>query len=415
MQATSCVRVLRTLIESGETGDLPWVLLRPRDTDDASVFDGDYDFLIDGGRFGEILNFIFLTCQKAGISFIVRQKSAFKRQIELLDPASGRVTLELWSHAEFRIRPAHGHFTRAALRYSVYDAMPRDRRASLLAALFVLHLHHKQKDPQSALVRSRLDFFLGQPGLAPELSDALGGIKTGAFDLREAHACAMAYLRAQGVPIESPWRVLMMRFRGSVRNVLTWPGLRAIAIVGPDGSGKTALINGVKRGPNARRFRFQRFKRFFRRPLVHMFRSEPRNVRDEKMLGLILPVAWLYFSLSRWLTGWARPVVLDRYFYDYFVRNVRSDSQPLQRIGAYNLCTALAPRPIRLVIASCPVEIIHRRKTEMTQASIGLLYDVYLDQVVRAGIPETLCCHTGGPLEISNSQVAHFLRPLPRL
>src|SRR3546814_3791835 len=84
-------------------------------------------------------------------------------------------------------------------------------------------------------------------------------------------------------------------------------------------------------------------------------------------------------------------------------------TMPIQRIGAYGLCTALAPRPNRLIIASCPVDIIHNRKTEMTEVSIGLLYEMYLDQVVRAGIPETLCCHTGGSVEVSSRQVASFL------
>src|SRR3546814_15674988 len=84
-------------------------------------------------------------------------------------------------------------------------------------------------------------------------------------------------------------------------------------------------------------------------------------------------------------------------------------TMPIQRIGAYGLCTALAPRPNRLIIASCPVDIIHNRKTEMTEVSIGLLYDMYLDQAVRAGIPEQQCFHTGGTVEVSNRQESRFL------
>src|SRR3546814_18041844 len=114
------------------------------------------------------------------------------------------------------------------------------------------------------------------------------------------------------------------------------------------------------------------------------------------MLWLILPVAWLYFSLSRWLTGWTKPVLLDRYFYDYFIRNVRSDTMPIQRIGAYGLCTALAPRPNRLIIASCPDDIITNRNTELPEGSIGLPHHIYLDQSGRAGIPKNMCFSTGG-------------------
>src|SRR3546814_1108420 len=130
MQAKNCEQVLQTLIESARAGSLPWVLLRPRDIDEATAFEGDFDFLIDESRFGDILASIFLTCQKAGISFVVRQRSAFKRQIELLDAASRCITLELWSHAEFRTGRGHSHLTRAALGYRAYGALPPNKRAS---------------------------------------------------------------------------------------------------------------------------------------------------------------------------------------------------------------------------------------------------------------------------------------------
>jgi hypothetical protein len=155
--------------------------------------------------------------------------------------------------------------------------------------------------------------------------------------------------------------------------------------------------------------RFQRFKRFFRRPLFYWAQHEPRNVRDEKLLWLILPVAWTYFSLSRLFTGWRQPLVLDRYFYDYFVRNVRSETEPFCRTAAYGLCSALAPRPQRLIVASCPAAVIHGRKQEMTQSSIEAMYDMYLDQVKRGWLPLTLFCYTGASPEVSALHVNVFL------
>src|SRR3546814_11106155 len=101
MQAKNCEQVLQTLIESARAGSLPWVLLRPRDIDEATAFEGDFDFLIDESRFGDILASIFLTCQKAGISCVFRQRSAFKRHIALLDAAPRCIPLQLWSNASF--------------------------------------------------------------------------------------------------------------------------------------------------------------------------------------------------------------------------------------------------------------------------------------------------------------------------
>jgi hypothetical protein len=409
MQATRCVRVLNALIETSQDGSLPWVLLRPRPIDDATAFDGDFDFLIDARQFGGILDAVFAACRNEGVSFIVRRQSTFKRQIELLDPSRGRITLELWPHAELRISAGHGHLTRAAIGYASYRDTPQNDRPSLLAALFIGHLHHKRKDPGADLVGIRIDHFLAQAQLAPELRDALLNLKAGAYSLDQAHACALAYIRARRIAVGSPSRVLAARMLQTARQALAWPTLRSIAVVGPDGSGKSALIDSVRKSPSGKRFRFQRFKRFFRRPLFYWRQSKPRNVRDEELLWLILPVAWVYFSLSRWLTGWRKPVILDRWFYDYFARPMRSEHQPLQRIAAYGLCTALAPTPHRLVIATCSGATVRQRKTEMSEESIERLYTLYVDQVARARIPATLFCHTGISQDQSCRQMREFV------
>jgi hypothetical protein len=410
MESGSCVAVLQSLIKRGESEEIPWVLLRPRDIDAATIFEGDFDFLIDETRFADILQAVFSACQAAGVSFVLRQLSAFKRQIDLLDTGGRSVTLEFWPHAEFRTSGGHGHLTRAAIGYAAYRAQDKTRRGSLLAAIFLLHLHHKQKDLRLSLVRQRLAYFRDQPAMAPELRDVLQALESGTADHAAAQQCALAYLRAQGIAFDTPWRLLAKRLRWTAGNLLKWPAVHTSAVVGPDGSGKTALLNDVKKGPLKNQFRFQRFKRFIRRPFFHLKRSEPRNVRDEKMLWLILPGAWAYFSLSRWLTGWTRPLLLDRYFYDYFVRNVRSHTEPFRRIASYDLCTRLAPRPERLIVASCPVPIIHERKQEMAEASIGQMYAMYIDQVVRGGVPATLFCYTGASLEQSLNDVSVFLR-----
>ena len=412
MEPENCAQVLETLITLGQQDRLPCVLLRPRPAQE-DLFQGDFDFLIDGARFDEILAAVFDACRHAGVSFLVRQRSPFKRQIELLGGA-GRITLELWSQAEFRTGQGHGLLTRAALDYLALRRAGPQAQAGLLAAIFVLHLHHKRKDLESELTRWRLEHFAGQPGLPDGLRRALQGLRSGDTTLDDAHAQALACLRDWRVPVVRPWRVAARRMAAASRAALRWRARRTTAVVGPDGSGKTALIDAVSRAPGAPRLRVQRFKRFFRRPLFHVFRNEPRNVRDEKMLWLVLPVAWLYFQLSHWLAGWGRDFVLDRYFYDYLVTDVRSDTRPLRRIAGYAAWSALVPRPDRLVVATCPSDIIFQRKREMSAAAIDALYRVYLDQIVRSGVPETLCCHTGGPLEAAQARMADLLASLHR-
>ena len=397
-------------MDLARTGQLPWLMLRPRSLDGDEIFQGDFDLLIDGSRFDDILRTVFLVCQQTGVSFVLRQVAPFKRQIELLDEQGRRVALELWAQAEFQTRSQSGHLSRTGVDYATCAGLDGSRRDALLAALFLLHLHHKGKNLQVPLTRERIDYFAARVVNEPGLAAALKGLQAGTLTLDDVHRMAWEFLREQKTPVIAPWRLALRRLGWHVRGALHWPSWRTTAVVGPDGSGKSALIDGIMNGPSGKSFRFQRFKRFFRRPLFYWFKHEPRNVRDEKLLWLVLPVAWTYFSVSRLFTGWRRPLILDRYFYDYFVRNVRVGStEPFRRIAGYGLCTALVPRPRGLIVATCSVAVIHARKHEMDEAAIHAIYDMYRDQVVRGGLPMTLFCHTGISLEQSARHVLAFL------
>ncbi|WP_427184337.1 hypothetical protein ACL598_25600 [Bordetella bronchialis] len=404
-----CGEALHEFIQSAEAGRIPCIMLRPRGGDGDAIFQGDFDFLMDEGRFDQILQAVFSICQTAGVSFIVRQSSPFKRQIELLDERARRVTIELWTHAELRVRGSGGRLTRAGVSYGAYEQLCLSQREALLAALFLLHLHHKRKDLGAPLVRDRLAYFADRCGNDAALRGAMHALLAGTLDLDGAQQAGMAFLRQGGIAVIPPVAIALRRLAWRLWGALHWPSWRTTAVVGPNGSGKTSLIEDLRHGPAGKRYTFKRFKRMFRKPLFYWGR-EPRNVRDENRLWLILPVAWAVFSISGLWAGWRRPLMLDRYFYDYFVRNVRTNRQhPVRRIAAYGVCSALAPRPRRLIVASCPPDIIEKRKQELPRDAIVSLYGMYLDQVRRGRLPATLFCYTGASPEMSGRHVLSFL------
>lgn len=182
-----------------------------------------------------------------------------------------------------------------------------------------------------------------------------------------------------------------------------------MAVVGPDGSGKTTLIDAALASPLGRHYRFKRFKRYFRRVLFHVRKGTDRNDLEERLLWLILPLAWLTFSLSRGLFGPGSPLVLDRYFYDYFAHHLRDPARPMARVAGYGFWSAVAPRPARLVVAMSPAAVVHARKAEMTVDHIQALYRLYCEQIARARVPRTLFCHTGLDRQVSSQQMVAFL------
>lgn len=186
-------------------------------------------------------------------------------------------------------------------------------------------------------------------------------------------------------------------------------GSRTVAVIGPDGSGKTTLIDAIRSSHVSKNFRFKRFKRYFRRVLPYIVRSQDRNDRDQKLLCLILPVSILTFTFGYLLSFRSKSTLLDRYFYDYLIKDVRETNRPLRKIALYKYLSKILPKPYKLVIAMCPAEVIVERKQEMSVKTINDLYDIYLEQVFYSGLDDVLFCNTNLNPEISCQQAVEFL------
>ena len=387
---------------------LPMVWLRPRSLSLDNLCADDLDFLFDPAGLQDILKTLFDWCREEGLSLRLVQSHAFKVKLEVLVPPGRVLQLELWPHAEFRRTNAHGHMSRCAIPFSAYRHLPDEQKNSALGAMFLLHLHHKEKDLQSASVQERLQYFCGLLGMSPDLKSCMQGLLAGRVTIESTRVRAHEWIQVAGMDVLGPYQLQLRKLSKSLSSTRV-PAWRTIAVVGPDGSGKTTLMEACKPLLAPFKFKFVRFKRYFRRVLIHVIRSEPRNIRDEKMLWLILPVAWIHFMLARLLTGWMRPALMDRYFYDYLAKDVRSPSQPLQRIATYEALSYLVPRPAKLVVASCATQVILARKDEMQAASIDALYDLYLDQACRSRVPEVLFCSTQQTIEQAATQMSDFI------
>lgn len=401
-------RIATKMIALADGVRLPMVLLRPRRLSPNNLCEDDLDFLYDPDGLYDILNTLFGLCRQEGLSLRLIQSHGFKTRMEVLVPPGRVLQLEMWPHAEFRNADSHGHMSRCAIPFSAYRGLPEEQKNSALGAIFLLHLHHKEKALQSSSVQERLEYFVRLRGMDPDLQSCMNAMLAGNATLEHGRTCAYRWVMIAGLDVFGPCTLQLLKLRRFFSGIRV-PGCNTIAIVGPDGSGKTTLMDASRSILAPFKCKFVRFKRYFRRALIHIVRREPRNVRDEKMLWLILPVAWVHFMLARLSTGWIRPALMDRYFYDYLARDVRSTSRPLQRIAAYDLLSYLVPRPDKMVVASCATPVIMARKEEMQPASIDALYDIYLDQACRSRVPEVLFCSTQQTIQQASAQMCEFI------
>jgi hypothetical protein len=422
------------------------VLLRPRDIRIHTAFDGDYDLLFDPDRLSDIVGAAIMRSRNHGVSLVVEKYAQYKRRLCFIcDNAERRIQMELWPHAELTI--SKGPFRslgaiawESARPFFVRTGKYLTLEPTVAAAIYITHLHHKQKSLSSPEVQRRLAYY--EDALTPsrnpldgEPLDIIREIRSRTADLRTANMRACAALARMGVQV----RILRMaplleRARRRLDSIIvSRDGMpfSPIPIVGPDGSGKTTLVNtlaerhafGALRFKNVFRFSLPYRSLLYTKARFAHTSHKARNLIDENMSEAILTIAILRWwpvvtmrTIGRYLRARDRtPIVADRYFWDYLVR-VRHADAPPSRVSGYRLLSRLVPAPRRAVILCCNLATLQSRKNELSPQAVDFLYDFYCEQIARTRVKRVLALSTDGPVERSYRQVAWFLLPerLPR-
>lgn len=173
-------------------------------------------------------------------------------------------------------------------------------------------------------------------------------------------------------------------------------GSRAIAFLGPDGAGKTALTEPFAklRWPPVRRQFMGPSSRPDMRDWLRLLLSVFGKMRDAfskvNPAGFIARICWqlvCYIDLADrvyrhwWFRGSGGAVVYDRYACDMYVRKPTI----LNEI----LFIRLFPKPVYVFLCVGDPEEIHERKPELSPADIEHTLDLYRQKLTRYGIPFT--------------------------
>jgi hypothetical protein len=417
------------------------VLLRPRDVCIHAAFDGDYDMLFDPDRFSDIIAAAVTQSRRHGVSLTIEQYAQYKKRICFIcDDPERRIQMELWPHAELTV--PNGPFRslatiswRSARPFLVQKGKYLTLAPMVAAAIYVTHLHHKQKSLSSPEVQGRLAYYEdvlaesdGRAGADP--LDIVRGVRSRTADLKTANKRAYSALVRMGVRVRilriAP---LLERARRRLVSIIIgkdaapfWP----VPIVGPDGSGKTTIANTLAERHGFDAFRFKNVFRssFLYRGFHHVKERyahtshKAKNLTDENMVHVVLAIAifrWWPLVVSRMAGRYLRKdgrstIVMDRYFWDYLVK-VRHADVPPARVSGFRLLSRLVPVPSRAVVLCCSHPTLRARKNELRPEAVDFLYGFYCEQIARSKVKRVLALCTDGRLERSHRQVSWFLLP----
>lgn len=307
--------------------------------------------------------------------------------------ASYRRKGRLWMHSEMVLssrRMSAGGFwvSAAAVEFEYYLVKRLDKG--------------RVESPQLAVLAARLaeDPSCCQAVLARVLPPALAGSAAQAIERRDAawfarHAEELKRAISRSMPKEGIVERLIARIadlRRKLRRILRPTGL-VIAVLGPDGSGKTTVIEHLERelAPAFRRMRRFHLRPRFGAALGNTVCAEPHGQPPRGWVACALKV--LFFAGDYWI-GWIRLVlparvrstllVFDRYYHDMLVDPVRYRLSPRFRL-AHSFAPFIPKPDIWLFLRASPAALI-ARKQELDPAMARRLVEDYSKLADELGI-----------------------------
>lgn len=198
------------------------------------------------------------------------------------------------------------------------------------------------------------------------------------------------------------------------------PTGRWIALMGPDGSGKSLAVNAIREqfAPA-----FRDIRCYHLRPkLLRALNKDGGTVTDphgKAPRGFVASIAKVFYLIADYLLGYivkvvpdlvrTRLIVFDRYFYDLLV-----DSKRVRYGGPQwllKLVSRLLPRPDVVVLLDAPPEVLWSRKQEVTFGEVVRQRNAYLEVARR--LPSTIIVNSAQTVpgllhDVASALVAHF-------
>ncbi len=419
----------------------PLILLRERAFDARTASSpGDYDLLAPDGALDRVLETWHASILATEASCLVHYSKPEKRHIVLFDPREDLgIHVDLWREHRIDV-PIRGKRHTRVLNHSAlapHCSFQGDvlRMASWLElVVYFCHLFEKKKHLAAEGVHERLGFYTdadmrgsGCPAdLLEELSSAPSRLLEGRMTAEQAAAWATAVLDRLGMIRESPSRVEAARWwwRKKSRSVARRLGAGpVVAVQGPDGAGKTTIINAIANssGSAGRPLQTVVFKRLYRHSIFRWLykivrklrrirrRDEPKEVVEAALAPFLFAGALINYRLQQAFSGRGKVRVFDRFFPDLLVTNRKEEGGAIDFTRAHRVLRRFVPRMSCAVLLAARPEVLRSRKAEMTDENARRYVLLMTSHYTRHPPADLLVLRTDMALERSAAILARVM------
>jgi thymidylate kinase len=181
----------------------------------------------------------------------------------------------------------------------------------------------------------------------------------------------------------------------------SYPGA-LVAIVGPDGSGKTSIRdNLLDRVPGWTGTKSRVFFMMTRTYKI-LFFLLGRFFKDHNPFDELFSLPFFFIAMREFEKKWTwmqnKYHISDRYFYDQLLKGIYTNGRP-RRANWWEWAAKQIPTPDLIVVCEVPFEVAYARKGELRPEVWNVMYDTYFKASELDGTKRIAVCYTDGDLE----------------
>ena len=391
---------------------IPFVFIRPKTIAEPNIYHGDFDLLVKPEAINPFFSLVHQHCSETGFNFVLTRRKADKSNLIIYSSDGEKsVEFDIWSELDIKDK---------ALAKSTYISWEKLESSGKIkstpegylleddfAGLYYLsHLLSKKKDTDKQEVKERLDYFRALPQLSDTTRELLSAPNSD--KMKRANTA----LSEQGLLSSSS----LNRFRkGAYRtqkNLAKNSGI--LTVVGPDGVGKTTIINELESLTKARYFRFKKlFRKAFSYKLLlklkmkawerwldqELAKNQFDDLECEKLFTISLFRGYILAARSR--LGKKR--IIDRYYSDLLIQGSRFEDREITLVNNAEARMKRAPVPACVLQLDAPSEVILSRKKELSADAIDSFRTLYFKLALVSGTPKIIYLNTQHSIDDTRS------------